>query len=214
MKIYLFLIVAILMSGNVNSQENTIQNPLSFGLTFGFERTQFTGYETYKRDGGHRDENYQILGKNGNGINTKIHTRKSLDGRNDVSLELGISITQFDANSISGWTGEALDTKTVLIPSIGLQIGHNYIIKTEGNFNISLENSVALTNNIKFSDYNLKEINLIWRPGINVEKCISQRNSLTFELNYGFGLINTSENDRYEIRNNTLGLNLGIRRQF
>ena len=87
-------------------------------------------------------------------------------------------------------------------------------MKYKSNFNISLENNVALTNNTKYSDYNLKEINLIWRLGINLEKTISLRNSLIFELDYGFGLISLSKNDRYELRNNALGLNLGIRRQL
>lgn len=50
MKIYFALIAIFLVSANVNSQENTRQNPLSIGLTFGFETTQFVGYERYKRD--------------------------------------------------------------------------------------------------------------------------------------------------------------------
>ena len=202
------------MSENVISQQNINQNPLSIGLTIGFEKTDFVGYESYKRDGGYDDGNFDILGKDGNGINTKIEIRKSIDGWNAVSLGLGITISQFNANSISGWTGEILDTKKVLIPSLCLHLGHIYNVKYKSNFNISLENNVALTNNTKYSDYNLKEINLIWRLGINLEKTISLRNSLIFELDYGFGLISLSKNDRYELRNNALGLNLGIRRQL
>jgi len=214
MKIYLFLITAFLMSENVNSQEDINQNPLSIGLTFGFERTQFVGYEIYKSDGGYDDGNYEILGENGNGFNAKIQTGKSIAGRNAVSLEFGISFFQFNANSISGWTREVFDSKKVLIPSLCLQLGHNYTIKSEGNFNISLENNLALTGNTKFSDYNLKQINLTWRPGINFEKNISIRNSLIFEIDYGFSLLSLSKNDRYEVRNNALGLNFGIRRQL
>jgi hypothetical protein len=214
MKIYFALIAILLVSANVNSQENIRQKPLSIGLTFGFETTQFIGYERYKRDGGYTDEDFKILGKNGNGFHTKIETIKSIDGRNAVSVGLGITILQFNVDSISGGIGRILDTKKLLIPSLNLQLSHIYTLKSEGYFNISLENSIALTKNTKFSDYNLKEINLIWRPGINLEKTLSLKNSLIFEIDYGFGILNLSENERYGLRNNGLGLNLGISRQL
>ena len=214
MKLYLVLIATFLMSENVNSQKNVNQNPLSIGFSFGFERTQFVGYESYKRDGRYYDGDFEILGKDGNGINTKIETRKSIDERNAVSLGLGLSIFQFNANSISGWTGKILDTKKVLVPSLCLELSHIYTLKSKGNFNISIVNSIALTKNTKFSAYNLKEINLTWRPGINLEKTISQKNSLMLEIDYGFGLLSISENERYVLINNVLGLNLGIRRQL
>ena len=95
-----------------------------------------------------------------------------------------------------------------------MQLSHIYNLKSEGYFNISLENSIALTKYTKFSDYNLKEINLIWRPGINLEKTLSLKNSLIFEIDYGFGILNLSENARYGLRNNGLGLNLGISRHL
>ena len=208
------MIAAFLMCENVKSQENTNPNQSSINLIFGFERTQFVGYENYKRDGGYDDGNFEILGKNGNGINTKIETRKSIDERNGVSLGLGITIFQFNANTISGWTGEILNTKKVLIPSLCLQLGHNYAMKSEGNLIISLENTVELTNNTKFDEYNVKKINLIWRPRINLAKNFSQKLSLIFEINYGFGIVGIAENNSYELRNNLLGLNLGIRRQL
>lgn len=95
-----------------------------------------------------------------------------------------------------------------------MQLSHIYTLKSEGYFNISLDNSIALTKYTKFSDYNLKVINLIWRPRINLEKTLSLKNSLIFEIDYGFGILNLSENERYGLRNNGLGLNLGISRQL
>ncbi|MEE9439064.1 MAG: hypothetical protein V3V14_08700 [Saprospiraceae bacterium] len=187
---------------------------MSIDLTFGFEKTGFVGYTSYERDGGYDDADFEVLGKGGIGTNTKIEIRKLIYGMNAVSLGLGITFFQYRANSISGWMGEILDSKNVLIPSLCLQLGHIFNVKSDGNFNVSLKNNLALMKNTKFSEYYLKEINLIWRPGIYLEKTISMRNSLIFEINYGLGLLRLSENDRYELRNNALGLNLGIRRQL
>ncbi len=198
---YIICLIALIGSSSVFSQEAKVIKPISLELSIGYEKNGFNS--NYQKHYFWEDGNFDLLSKNANKINIEVKTSLKANKRNTLFFGLGFNVYQAKANN-----------KRILTSFLDLELGHRFYSVTLSKFDIFFENSLHFGFNNDIEKYHLNGIYLIWKPGLHIEKPISQKLNLTIGMNYGLGLNNTSVSELYFLRTKAVGFKIGVKKQL
>jgi hypothetical protein len=206
MKNCIFLLFTLFVCNSANAQII----PFSIEISSNYQRSGFYGYEDYQRDGGFDDGSFKVLASNANQYQLNIRGIGNLGNRNQILIGIGFTIVRSDVNLISGWTGGIIESTPINIGKFNLEVGHRLEVFVIGNSNIYVENIAEFAIANRLEDYNLNQINLTWKPGIQGDLPLVGAIDLVYGIHYGLGLIDASTKDYYQLTAHQFGGKIGV----
>ena len=149
------------------------------------------------------DGNFHLLSKDANKVNIEARTSLKANKRNTLFLGLGFNVYEAEANN-----------KQIRTSFLDLELGHRFYLVTLFKFDLFFENSLHFGSNNGIKKYHLNGMYLIWKPGLHIEKPISQKLNLTIGMDYGLGLNDASVSEHYFLRTKAVGCKIGVKKEL